>query len=144
MGMRMNVKPLQVLLFLLLIISGCQSPDRRSGSSENTSNASLPEPNGDFFQKISPELGIRFKHSIGDHHLDNLIESVGGGAVFLDYDQDGYLDLYTSSGSYTENLSKGERPEGDPVNRLYHNLGDGTFEDVTEHAGVGDRGKFAG
>ena len=104
------------------------------------SSASAPSSNGDWFQKISPDLGIGFKHSIGDKHLDNLVETVGGGAVFLDYDQDGYLDLYMSNGAYTENLSEGDQPEGSQTNHLYRNLQNGTFEDVTEKANVGEEG----
>ena len=56
--------------------------------------------------------------------MDNLVETVGGGAVFLDYDQDGYLDLYMSNGSYTEGLSEGEKPEGEHSNQLFRNKGD--------------------
>ncbi len=125
---------------VLLLISGCQSNGKRGPSSVQESTATVPSSNGDWFQKISPDLGIAFKHSIGDHHLDNLVETVGGGAVFLDYDQDGYLDLYMSNGAYTENLSEGDRPEGSQTNHLYRNLQNGTFEDVTEKAGVGDEG----
>ncbi len=125
---------------MLIAAWSCQSPGKKDTDTSGQTERRVPESNGDFFQKISPDLGVDFKHSIGDHHLDNLVESVGGGAVFLDYDQDGYLDLYVSSGSYTENLSEGERPAGNPVNRLYRNRQDGTFEDVTEKAGVGDPG----
>lgn len=139
-GMRMNVHVTWIAAAAVVLIMGCQS--REGGSSRTGTGAepTVPESNGDFFQKISPDLGVDFKHSIGDHHLDNLVESVGGGAVFLDYDQDGFLDLYVSNGSYTENLSEGEKPEGNPVNRLYRNLQDGTFTDVTEEAGVGHAG----
>jgi hypothetical protein len=125
---------------MLLMAMACQSPGNKRTTSQPQPERRVPESNGDYFQKISPDLGIDFKHSIGDDHLDNLVESVGGGAVFLDYDQDGYIDLYVSNGTYLENLSKGERPEVNPVNRLYRNLQDGTFEDVTEKAGVGDKG----
>ena len=127
----MNVRVTGMAAIAALLIMGCQSRDKNQGSLETDTVPMVPESNGDFFQKISPDLGVDFKHSIGDHHLDNLVESVGGGAVFLDYDQDGFLDLYMSNGSYTENLSEGERPEGNPVNRLYRNLRNGTFEDVT-------------
>jgi hypothetical protein len=124
----------------LVFMMGCQSTDKNRTSAEGNPDRSVPESNGDYFQKISPDLGVDFVHSIGDLHLDNLVESVGGGAVFLDYDQDGFLDLYVSTGSYTENLSEGERPEGIHINRLYRNRQNGTFEDVTEKAGVGHDG----
>ncbi|MCK4747310.1 MAG: VCBS repeat-containing protein, partial [Bacteroidales bacterium] len=140
----MNSHYTTVILAILLVLSGCQSPDKKTGESTQLPSVSVPSDNGDFFQQVSPDLGVDFKHSIGDHHLDNLVESVGGGAVFLDYDQDGYIDLYVSNGSYTEHLSEGDQPEGKQVNHLYRNRQDGTFEDVTEKAGVGHDGYSMG
>ncbi len=137
---KMKLKNSIRLLALILTLAGCQSTDKNKDSSQSRTEASLPDDNGDFFQQISPDLGVDFKHSIGDKHLDNLVESVGGGAVFLDYDQDGYIDLYVSNGSYTDNLSEGEKPEGNPVNNLFRNRQDGTYENVTEEAGVGHAG----
>jgi hypothetical protein len=124
---------------VILSLSGCQSPRNNTGDTR-TVTASVPEDNGDFIQKISPDNGIDFKHSIGDQHLDNLVETVGGGAVFLDYDQDGYIDLYLSNGSFTEGLSKGEPPAKKQTNQLFRNRHNGTFENVTSSAGVGDAG----
>ncbi len=124
----------------LLLLAACQSGGNK-GSSAIRAERFVPEANGDFFQKVSPANGINFKHSIGDDHLDNLVETVGGGAAFLDFDQDGYMDLYMTSGSFTEKLSKGDVPEGEQVNRLYRNQQDGTFEDVSSKAGV-DHGGY--
>ena len=135
----MNLRPLVLASIVILSLPGCQSPRNKSGNTQIIT-ASVPKDNGDFIQKISPDNGIDFKHSIGDHHLDNLVETVGGGAVFLDYDQDGYIDLYLSNGSYTEGLSTGERPDEVLTNELFRNRHDGTFENVTRSAGVGDRG----
>lgn len=78
-----------------------------------------------------------FVHSIGDDDLTNIIQSDGGGAAFLDYDQDGYIDIYACSGTWLEGISKSEKPAELPGNHLYHNLGNGTYEDVTKKAGVG-------
>jgi len=135
----MKLTSLAFLSLLFLYLAGCKSPDRRHEASDSV-NVSVPADNGDFFQKISPDNGIDFKHSVGDQHMDNLVETVGGGAVFLDYDQDGFLDLYMSNGSYTEGLSTGEHSDEITTNHLYRNRQDGTFEDVTEKAGVGDTG----
>ncbi|MEN8229866.1 MAG: CRTAC1 family protein [Bacteroidota bacterium] len=140
----MNTQYITTILALLIVLASCKSPDNKSGKSTQNPVTSVPADNGDFFQQISPEIGVDFKHSIGDHHLDNLVESVGGGAVFLDYDQDGYIDLYVSNGSYHEELSEGDRPDDNPVNHLYRNRQDGTFEDVTEKAGVGHSGYSMG
>jgi hypothetical protein len=61
---------------------------------------------------------------------DYILEAIGCGAAFLDYDNDGWLDVFLLSGT---------RWEGAPSNasnRLYHNNRDGTFTDVTEQAGL--------
>jgi hypothetical protein len=85
---------------------------------------------------VTPQAGIDFVHSIGDATLSNLVESVGGGAAWLDYDQDGYLDLYVVSGTFRPGLSEGPPPSGRYHNHLYHNNRNGTFTDVTRQAGV--------
>jgi hypothetical protein len=121
------------LFILLLCVSACQSNNKSSGVKKHF----VPAPNGDYFQEIGKEIGIDFVHSIGDKELTNIVESSGAGAAFLDYDQDGFIDLYVCSGTWLKGVSSGEKPAIMPENHLYHNLGDGTFEDVTKKAGVG-------
>jgi hypothetical protein len=63
-------------------------------------------------------------------HKTYILETVGCGCAFVDYDHDGWLDIFLLSGTQLE---------GDPAgatNRLYHNNRDGTFTDVTEKAGL--------
>ncbi len=136
-----HISGMLIFTFAMLLFS-CQSKDKSSSSSGKTHELSLPAETGDYYQEITKYSGIDFIHTIGDDHLSNLVESVGGGAVFLDYDQDGYLDLYLSNGNYIENLSLNEDhpPITNSENRLFHNRQDGTFEDVTKKARVGDRG----
>src|SRR5271169_5265960 len=67
-------------------------------------------------------------------HKDYILEAVGCGCAFLDYDNDGWMDIF---------LLTGTRLEGSPpgaTNRLYKNNRDGTFADVTEKAGLHDVG----
>jgi hypothetical protein len=116
------------MLILMTFFTGC-------GNSEKTIH-SIPPADGDYFQEIGSDIGLDFVHSIGDEELDNIIESVGGGAAFLDYDHDGYIDLFVCSGRWIDGFSKGEHPKGNPGNRLYRNMHDGTYEDVTEKAGI--------
>jgi hypothetical protein len=125
------------LFIFLLLLSGCHSGNNPSSDSRGKNKVSVPPPNRDFFQEIGQEIGIDYIHSIGEKDLNNIIESVGGGAAFLDYDQDGYIDLYVCSGTWLKGFSKGEKPDVLPHNHLYRNRGDGTFEDVTEKAAVG-------
>jgi hypothetical protein len=100
--------------------------------------ASVPAANDDYYQEIGKEIGLDFVHSIGDKELTNIVESSGAGAAFLDYDKDGFIDLYVCNGTWVDGLSTGEKPQGVITgNRLYHNMGNGTYEDVTKKAGVG-------
>ena len=125
-----ELTPLILSFVFLLSISSCQS-----GKPKVILTA--PPADNDFFQEIGKEIGIDFVHTIGDKELSNIVESSGAGAAFLDYDQDGYIDLYVCNGTWLKGVSSGEKPKITPENHLYHNLGNGTFEDVTKRAGVG-------
>ncbi|MGI9106359.1 MAG: CRTAC1 family protein [Pyrinomonadaceae bacterium] len=67
-----------------------------------------------------------------------IIETNGCGFAFLDYDNDGWQDIFTLNGSRLENFPKGQ----EPINHLYRNNRDGTFTDVTKQAGLA-RGGWA-
>jgi hypothetical protein len=97
------------------------------------------------FTDITKQAGISFKHSYGDHHLDNIVEGTGAGVCFLDYNGDGLMDIYFVTGTWTKGVSSNEGRDlrGKLSNRLYRNNGDGTFTDVTEKAGVGGNGVFS-
>ncbi|MFP3942205.1 MAG: CRTAC1 family protein [Thermoanaerobaculia bacterium] len=89
---------------------------------------------------MAPEAGLTFVHDRGTSPEKHLAETMGAGLAWLDYDGDGWEDLYVvQSGPFP--------PDGSAAaaNRLYRNLGpDGDgglrFEDVTGRAGVGHRG----
>ena len=88
------------------------------------------------FVSVTEEAGISgFRHTWGDEELSNILEETGSGVAFVDYDGDGWLDIYAINCSILE----GET-EDQPTNVLYRNNGDGTFADVTEEAGAGDTG----
>jgi hypothetical protein len=70
-----------------------------------------------------------------------VIDSVLGGVALLDYDNDGYLDIFFTNGATIPGLTK-DGPRF--YNRLYHNNRDGTFTDVTDHAGVRGEGYSMG
>lgn len=126
-----------LLAMLIISLAGCQSGNKNASDRENQPVKPPPVANDEYFQQIGQEIGLDFVHSIGEEHLNNIIESDGGGAAFLDYDQDGYIDLYVCSGTWLEGFSKEDKPDRLPGNKLYRNRGNGTFEDVTQKAGVG-------
>jgi len=125
------------LFVVFTAITGCNLNNKSSSKSQNQSVHVIPSANNDFFQEIGQEIGLDFVHSIGADNMKNIVESVGGGAAFIDYDQDGYIDIYMTSGTWIEGFSKSEKPGKMSENRLYHNRQDGTFEDVTKKAGFG-------
>ena len=93
------------------------------------------------FKDASDAAGIRFVHEHGGSGEKYMVETMGSGACFLDYDDDGDPDLYLVQGA----ALAGFQGATDLTNVLYRNEGlsaDGTvrFRDVTLHAGVGDRG----
>jgi hypothetical protein len=94
---------------------------------------------GEIFTDVTDAAGITWKHFSGESPDRFMIEAAGGGVAFVDYDSDGLLDIFLVNG--------GETPKGKslgPVrNALYHNLGNGKFEDVAAKAGV-DRLPFYG
>jgi hypothetical protein len=108
------------LLILLLVV-----PSKMIGS----------QPNDLRFTDITEKAGIAFKH-ISSPEKRYIVESMSGGLALLDYDNDGYLDIYFVN-SLTVDLLKAN---GKTKSALYHNNGDGTFTEVTEKAGVGDIG----
>lgn len=94
------------------------------------------------FTDITESAGIRFKHSVGDAELSNIVEGTGPGGALFDYNNDGFPDLYCVNGCWHPDVSdnRGRALQGKLFNALYRNNRDGTFTDVTQEAGVGDSG----
>jgi enediyne biosynthesis protein E4 len=94
-----------------------------------------PESVGPFrFTDATPESGIRFRHQDGATPMHYLPEVMGGGTAWLDYDRDGFPDLFfVQSGPFPPDP---KQPPSGPTSRLYRNRGDGTFIDVTEATGI--------
>jgi len=116
------------LLFLFLIVGTFSHLPRLSPDSHAQSSSLSQE----IFTDVTATSGITWRHFSGRSEDRFLIETMGGGVAFLDFDGDGLQDLFFVNG--------GETPHGKslvPVrNALYRNLGNGTFEDVAAKAGV--------
>ncbi|HTJ29461.1 MAG TPA: CRTAC1 family protein [Acidobacteriaceae bacterium] len=86
------------------------------------------------FQDISEKAGITsWTHHMGNADKRFILETNGSGVGLIDYDNDGWLDIYLVNGS-TFNALDGK--ETSPHAALFHNNHDGTFTDVTAKAGV--------
>ncbi len=92
------------------------------------------------FEDVTAKSGIRFKHQSSRTGQKYLPESMGAGVAMLDYDNDGWLDLFFVNGARIEDpMPRAALPDkSDPSfwNRLYHNNRDGSFTDVTQTAGL--------
>ncbi|MEW6747347.1 MAG: CRTAC1 family protein [Planctomycetota bacterium] len=104
--------------------------------------APAAQPDLPVFTDVTEEAGITFKHSYGDHHLSNIVEGTGPGAVLFDYNGDGFFDIYFVNGCWLKGVNDnlGRDLRGKLFNALYRNNGDGSFSDVTKEAGVGHEG----
>jgi hypothetical protein len=92
------------------------------------------------FVDITAGSGVRFQHIATHTSRKYLIETMGSGVALFDYDSDGRLDIFLVNGApLTDPTPKGTIPQKTGPkfwNRLFHQKSDGTFEDVTEKAGL--------
>ncbi len=88
---------------------------------------------------IYEKTGIKFAHTSAPEKK-YIVESMSGGVLLIDFDRDGWLDIYFTNAPTVEMELKGEKSKS----LLYRNKRDGTFEDVTDKAGVGFPGYAMG
>ncbi|SRR5579884_506231 len=119
---------LGALALLLLSCASCQPTRIAATPVSATVSQSAP------FRDVAVSAGVRFTHSNGATGKFYYVEETGAGCAFLDYDNDGFLDIVL--------VQSGEMPrtpgKDSPANHcaLYHNNGDGTFTDVTAGSGL--------
>jgi len=85
------------------------------------------------FTDVAAAAGLRFVHDKGATPEHRLPETVGSGLAWLDYDNDGWMDLYVVQGGPFPPAGSAKARD-----RLFRNNGNGTFTDVTEKAGLAD------
>jgi hypothetical protein len=92
------------------------------------------------FEDITEASGMNFRYVSSHTSKKYLVETMGAGVALFDYDNDGRLDIFLVNGApIADPTPKGTIPQKDGPrtwNRLYHQKADGTFEDVTEKAGL--------
>ena len=90
-----------------------------------------PEVSSIQFRDVTQQAGIRFVHNNGAFGKKFLPETMGPGVAFIDYDNDGWPDIFLVNGmDWPGHVQKHSTP------KLYHNNHDGTFTDVTHKAGL--------
>src|SRR5882724_11899699 len=130
-----------VALFGLLV--PCSVPQTRPTSVAGQASPVQPAASSSVaanFTDITSALDINFEYSASHTSRKYLIETMGSGVALFDYDNDGRLDIFVVNGAQlSDPTQKGTIPQKKGPkdwNRLYHQKRDGTFEDVTEKAGL--------
>jgi enediyne biosynthesis protein E4 len=118
------------IALLLMKFAGGQDVQRQDA---------VKQPPGKFAD-VTSSLGIQFEYVSSHTPRKYLIETMGSGVALFDYDNDGRLDIFLVNGAPLDDPTpKGTTPQKTGPkywNRLYHQKVDGTFEDVTERAGL--------
>jgi len=118
-----SVSPLAFICGALLASAGCE---RRPAAPA----AVVPPPIR--YTDVAESAGISFRHQSGRSGRFYLPETMGSGCAFLDYNNDGHLDLFLVNSSRLPGFTG----KGPFYPALYRNRGDGTFENVTHAAGL--------
>ena len=84
------------------------------------------------FTEITRAAGIDFTHINGASAEKHLVETMGSGGLFFDYDRDGWIDIFLVDGGSPTNATVSRKAK----HRLYRNRRDGTFDDVTTQSGI--------
>ena len=114
-----------LLCFSLLIPNIADAQNAQAGASSSSAQAGVQ------FVDVTAKAGIRFTHNNGAFGKKFLPETIGPGVAFIDYDNDGWPDIFLVNGTdWPGHITKHSTP------KLYHNNHDGTFTDVTHKAGL--------
>ena len=108
--------------------------DRDTPSLEGSTPPTPEDQNAIQLRDVTAETGIRFRHTDGSSGRRYIVETMSAGLALLDYNGDGYVDVYFLNGAPLP----GTEVDVPPRNALYRNEGDWRFTDVTDEAGVGD------
>ena len=140
-----------VLVAVFVVYRYVVAPEEEGGTTtQPTTQPRRPEPPrqiGPQFVDVTKDAGLMVATRQGDSAVVKrfISEAKGGGIAFIDYDNDGWLDVYIVNAGplsrpATRTAASAPARRSPSADYLMHNRGDGTFEDVTDTAGVGDTG----
>ena len=137
-GRPSNRLPKMVLLSALLFVLASMAIGARIHAQRpDVSSPSANSQDVIRFVEVAPQAGITAPNVWGGvTHKKFILETKGNGVAFLDFDNDGWLDVYLSNGMRSEGFPPGQ----EPTNHLYRNNHDGTFTDVTARSGLASTG----
>ena len=120
-----------VLALAALLANGCR-PVPTPSEAEPGNLTTQPDAGTVSFSDVAAAAGIEIHNLCGTETKPHIVESMGAGGCWLDFDRDGWLDLFVvQSSTYPEFM-----PSPAPHDVLYRSNGDGTFDDVTAASGI--------
>ena len=123
------------LLMSFAVRAGAQAHNNTTPpSASHPFPASSAHPAPAWFANVAPQAGLTMLNVNGDSSTKKyIIETTGSGVAILDYDRDGWPDIFLLNGT---TLDGEPSPATPPTSHLYHNNHDGTFTDVTAGSGL--------
>src|SRR5947209_10312585 len=127
--------PWSLMLIAMVVLELClqaqhatrpASESRAAGQSHAQPQTAIPQ-----LVDITASTGIRFRH-LASPDKKYIVESMSGGVALIDYDRDGWPDIYFTNAPDVDMQLAGKKAPG----ALFHNNHDGTFADVSGKAGV--------
>lgn len=134
------------IIAFVVVLAGCgrksathEAPPQNPESQPVKRTAAAP-----VYVDVTEQSGLDFVHVVRSGSVDgaisNILDSDGSGGAILDFDGDSLMDVYLVNSGEPESVSGDPAERNRKSNRLYRNLGNGRFEDVTEKAGVPGHG----
>ncbi|MEP6924750.1 MAG: CRTAC1 family protein [Pyrinomonadaceae bacterium] len=117
----------KILSVIIFISFTCSLAQTSRAQSSVCANRKIPQ-----LIDVVAQTGIKFVHTSAPEKK-YIVESMSGGVILIDYDRDGWIDIYLTNAPTVEMTLKGQKSRS----ALYHNNHDGTFTDVTDKAGIG-------
>ncbi len=124
-----------IMLVIAMLAAACSDSEPTAPAVVRTGTE--PATVSQWFTDITDEVGLDFVHQASPIDQFHLPAVSAGGAAFLDFDNDGDLDIYLTNGSH---ILPEKRVGNGPMNRLYRREQDGRYVDVTAGSGLGDTG----
>ncbi len=129
---------LSLLLFIsFLFVTNIQLSSISNNTVFSNNSSATPVPKKPLFSDTTLQTGIDFVHFQGDKTITGLNEIIGTGSCVIDYDGDGWQDLFVVGGSgQTRFFGKTHWWQTSTSSKLYKNMANGTFLDVTINTGL--------
>lgn len=121
----------------ILGLTGCSAPNSQTPTPQNQittqPQVSPGAASSALFEDVAARAGLKYRHQVSDTKRLYFVELTAPGCAFIDYDNDGHLDIFLVQSGSSQPAAKVKQRA---LSALYHNNGDGSFSDVTANSGL--------